>query len=297
MLKKRTLRKIFITTLTMFIILTVYTIPNTNKPKVLRTNLEIEDITNISTDNIYLLNKDNYLVKTNIFIDSKNVEDKIRKIIDYLTIDNSKVPINLNGYIPNNTKLLDINLDENYLVLNFSKELLTTSNEKIMISGIVNSLLEIKEIKKITILIEDKEKYINLDKSIGINNEYLYNNRNNINKVVVYYLDNTNNYYVPVTKYLNNDKDKIEVIVEELKSTTNNLISYMNNKTELLDYKEEANVLFLNFNDYLKDNNSDVTNKILNTIAYSVFDNYNVNMVMFEVNGKKLKYIDKNSNE
>lgn len=295
MLRKKALKKIFVTTLTMFIILTIYTIPTTENKKVLRTNLEIEDITNLSTDKIYLLNKDNYLVKTDVFIDSNKTEEKIEKIINYLTIDNSKIPITLNGYIPKNTKLLDYNLDEKYLFLNFSKELEESKNKDIMITGIVYSLLELNNIDKITILIEGEEvkEYINLDKKIGINKEYLYTNRNNIEKVVVYYLDNDDLYYVPVTKYLNNDKNKIEVIIDELKNTNKSLISYLNNNAELLDYKEEANVLFLDFNEYLLDSNEEVTDKILNTIAYSVFDNYDVGMVMFEVNGKKLKYIEK----
>ena len=100
MLRKKALRKIFITTLTMFIILTIYTIPTTENKNVIRTNLEIEDITNLTTDEIYLVNKDNYLVKTSIFIDSKKTKEKIEKIIKYLTIDNNKIPVSLNGYIP-----------------------------------------------------------------------------------------------------------------------------------------------------------------------------------------------------
>lgn len=289
MLKRKALRKIFITTLTMFIILTIYTIPNTENKKILRTNLEIEDITDLSTDEIYLVNKNNYLVKTKVFIDNK---DKIKSIINYLTIDNDKIPISLNGYIPKNTKLLDYNLDENYLTLNFSKEFNNSKNKDLIVSGITYSLLEISDIKKITILIDNEPVYVNLDKSIGINNDYLYTNRNNLTKVIVYYLDN-NNYYVPVTKYLNNDKEKIEIIIDELKGTNKNLISYLNEKTKLIDYKEESNVLFLNFNEYLEDSNKEVTEKILNEIAYSVFENYDVNMVNFEINNKKLKYISK----
>ena len=161
-----------------------------------------------------------------------------------------------------------------------------------MITGLTYSLLELPEIKKITILIDDKPLYVNLDKNIGINNDYLYTNRNNIKKVTIYYLDD-NDYYVPVTKYLNNDKEKIEIIIDELKSTNKNLISYLNNNVELLDYKEESNVLFLNFNKYLKDSNKEVREKVLNEIAYSVFDNYDVNMVNFEINNKKVKYINR----
>lgn len=289
MLKQKALRKIFITTLTMFIILTIYTIPNTENRKVLRTNLEIKDITNLSTDEIYLVNKDNYLVKTKVFIDSK---DKIKSIINYLTIDNNKIPVSLNGYIPKNTKLIDYNLDENYLILNFSKEFNNSKNKDLMISGITYSLLELSNIEKITVLVDNEPVYVNLDKSIGINNEYLYTNRNNLTKITIYYLDN-NNFYVPITKYLNNDKEKIEIIIDELKSTNKDLISYLNEKTKLIDYKEESNVLFLNFNEYLKDNNNEVTEKILNEIAYSVFENYDVSMVNFEINNKKLKYINR----
>jgi len=291
MLKKKALRKIFITTLSMFIILTIYTIPNTNKEKVLRTNLEIEDITNLNTDSIYLLNKDNYLVKTDIFIDSNKLDKKIKKIIDYLTIDNNKVPIGLTGYIPKDIKLIDYNIEANSLVLNFSHEF--NSNEELIITGIVYSMLELDEVNEVSLLINNKpyKDYNNLTKRIGINKDILYTNRKDIEKVVIYYLDKTDNYYVPVTKYLNSNKDKIEIIIEELKNTKDNLISYINYNTELLDYSYDANLLVLNFSKELKDDNKESLDKILNTISYSVFDNYDVNMVMFKIEGETYKYI------
>lgn len=290
MLRKKALKKIFITTLTMFIILTVFTLPTTNKKNILRTNLEIEDITNLGTDTIYLLNNNDYLVKTNVFLNDK----KIESIVDYLTINNNKIPYDLNGYIPKNTKLLNYNIESNSLVLNFSKEILNTNNEELMIRGLVYSLLELDNINEVSFLIEDKpyKEYHNLTKKIGINNEYIYNNRNNIDKVVIYYVD-SNDYYVPVTKYLNNDNNKIEVIIEELKNTKEGLISYLNNNTKLLNYKEEDNLLILNFNSKLKEENKEIEEKLLNTISYSIFDNYNVNMVMFEVEGEYYKRIEK----
>ena len=292
MLKRKALRKIFITTLSMFVILTIYTIPNTyKKDNVLRTNLEIEDITNLNTDIIYLLNKDNYLVKTDIFIDSNKLEDKIKKIIDYLTINNNKIPIGLNGYIQKNNKLIDFNIESNSLVLNFSKEF---DNEELIITGIVYSMLELDGVNEVSFNINNKpyKEYHNLNKKIGINKDILYTNRKNVEKIVIYYLDKTTNYYVPVTKYLNNDDNtKIEIIVNELKNTKKDLISYINYNAELLDYNEEANLLVLNFSKELKDNNKEVEEKILNTISYSVFDNYDVNMVMFKVEGETYKYI------
>ena len=73
MLRTKALRKIFITTLTLFILLTVYTIPNTLNSNVLKTNLEVESATGLYTNNIYLLNSNNYLVKAKILLDSSKI--------------------------------------------------------------------------------------------------------------------------------------------------------------------------------------------------------------------------------
>ncbi len=293
MLKRKALRKIFITTLSMLIILTIYTIPTTQKPNILRTNLEIEDITNLSTDKIYLLNKDNYLVKTDVFIDTTKLENRIKKIIEYLTISNNKIPSSLKGYIPRNTKLLNLNIESNSLLLNFSKEFKNSSNEEVMITGIVYSLLELADIKEVSIQVENSfyKDYTNLNKNIGINKNIMYTNRKDINKVVTYYLDKEDTYYVPVTNYLNDTREKIEIIIESLKETKKNLISYISDNTKLLNYQEDNNLLILNFSKELKNKNTTVEDKILNTISYSVFDNYDVNMVLFQIEGETYKYI------
>ena len=53
--------------------------------------------------------------------------------------------------------------------------------------------------------------------------------------------------------------------------------------------------MFLNFNDYLFDGNDKVLEEVLYSIAYSVFDNYDVSMVSFLVNGEIISHIDKNN--
>ena len=123
--------------------------------------------------------------------------------------------------------------------------------------------------------------------------------RNDINKVVVYYLENIDNnlYFVPVTKYLNDDRDKIKIIVEELSSSyiyETNLMSFLNSNIKLLEYREEDDIMYLNFNDYLFDGNDKVLEEVIYSLAYSVFDNYDVKMVMFEVNNEKIDYISIN---
>ena len=284
-MQNKLLRKIFILSLSMLIILTIYTIPTLSNNNVLRTNLEIEDITSINTNSIYLLNKDKYLVQTDIFIDKKKIEEEARDIINYLTIDNNKIPSGLKGYLHKNIKVLKINRNNDLLEIDFNKYL--NEDEK-TITGIVNSLLEIKGINKIKITKEGKElsnyNFI-LDKNIGINNDYSYTTRRDLKKIVVYYLDKINDeyYYVPVTKYIDKSESSIEVIINELKNNKE-LISVVNSKLKLINFYEEENVLYLNFNEYLE-NDLDI-----DEISKSIFASIDINMISFEVNNKKITY-------
>lgn len=294
-MRTKIIKKIFNTTITMFIILTIFTLKTTSNSNVLRTNIEIDDITNLTTNNIYLLNKNNLLVKTKVFINNKKNKE-IESIIKYLTITNNKTPVGLKTYIPKNTKILNYKLENNTLIVDLSKEFLSTANKQLVITGLVYSLLEIKDIDNIMLQVEGKpiEGYNEvLNKNIGINNEFLFNSRYDINRVVIYYVDKIDNktYFVPVTKYLNDTREKIEIIIDELKENNNNLISYLNDNAKLINYREEGNVLYLNFNEYLIDSNDEVSKNIMKTIAYSVFDNYNVNVVCFETNSKRVDMI------
>lgn len=294
-MRTKIIKKIFNTTITMFIILTIFTLKTTSNSNVLRTNVEIDDITNLTTNNIYLLNKNNLLVKTKVFINNKKNKE-IESIIKYLTITNNKTPVGLKTYIPKNTKILNYKLENNTLIIDLSKEFLSTENKQLVITGLVYSLLEIKDIDNIMLQVEGKpiEGYNEvLNKNIGINNEFLFNSRYDISRVVIYYVDKIDNktYFVPVTKYLNDTREKIEIIIDELKENNNNLISYLNDNAKLINYREEGNVLYLNFNEYLIDSNDEVSKNIMKTIAYSVFDNYNVNVVCFETNSKRVDMI------
>ena len=299
-MNKKLISKVFTTTLIMFFVLTVYTIPTLKKnDNTLRTNLEIDDVADIPMTKIYLLNNNNYLIQTNVFIPNKEPQKRIEGIIKYLTIENNDLPAGLNAYIPKNTKILSIKIEEKTAKINFSKELLDTDKLETVITGIVYSIINIEGIDNLLLTIDDKpisnyEKMIN--KNIGINKDYSYTSRNNIMKTTIFYLDNINDnyYYVPVTKYLNDNREKIEVIVDELINNNSEFISPINNKTKLLNYKELNNVLYLNFNKYFIDSNNEINKNIQEMIAYSVFENYDVDMVMYEVNDKKIDFIKNN---
>ena len=302
MIIKRSIRKILITTLCLFIILCIYTITNINNDNTLKVNLELEDISLLTNTNIYLLNSDGYLVQKKVFIDSNNIDDRIKKIINYLKINKtSKYSSYLRGVINKNCNIIDLSYDEGYITLNFNNYFYDIDNINTVVSSIVHSLYSIDGVKGVTILVEGKylDNYPKIiDNNIDLNKDVDLTGRNDINKVVVYYLskDNEDYYYVPVSKYLNDSRDKINIIVQEMVSnTSNNLISLVNSNLELISSREENDTMILNFNNYLFDNNDEVLEEVLYCISYSVFDNYDVSMIMFQIDGKNFKTIDKKS--
>ncbi len=313
MLRTKALKKIFLTTLSLFILLTVFTITNYKNDNVIRTNLEIEEVVGLKTNNIYLLNDKGLLIQTKVLLDGATQEEKIKKLIINLTEGGSNsFSDGLEKVIPRGTSVNNVIIGNKYVTIDFSKEILKVSEEKekAMITSIVYSVMDLGDYLGVSILVEGKslEEYPNskerinkiLDKSIGINKSFNITSLNDINKVVIYYLENINDnlYYVPVTKYVNDDREKVNIIVEELATSyiyESNLMSFLNSNVSLLGYEEKNDIMFLNFNDYLFDGNDKVLEEVLYSIAYSVFDNYDVSMVSFLVNGEIISHIDKNN--
>ena len=259
-----------------------------------------------------MLGPNKYLVKTNVLLNDESFESKIRSIIDYLTVNKSeKLPVGLEGIIPTNTKINKISLDEGIVTVDFSKELLNVlpSLEERLIEAISYSIMNLPEVKGVTILIDStnldtlpqsKKKLPNIiTKDFGINKVYDIDNRNSIQKVTLYYIDNINNnhYYVPVTKYINDDREKVSIIIDNLSSNylyDSSLMSYLSGDTELINYQIEDELMLLNFNNSIFTNDK-LLEEVSYTIAYSIFDTYDVNTVLLESNGKEIAKIEKDN--
>lgn len=309
MLRTKALRKMLITSLTLFVFVTIYSIRGIQNENILDVGLEVEYVNSMGNASIYLLDNNNYLVKTNILLTKKEKKDQIAYIINNLIEENNKsYPNGLHSTIPKNTKIIDITYTDKYVTINFSKDILKIkeSLEEKMIESIVYSVIDLKDVDGIYIKVEGKilEEMPNsknkirypLNKSIGINKEYNLNSRSNINKTVVYYLEDIDNknYYVPVTKYLNTKDDKIKVIIDALTTSyiyEKNLMSFLNTDLKLNQYNEEENVFFLDFNNQLYNKNNKILEEVIYSISYSVFDNYDVNSIVYSVNGKNIKTV------
>ena len=182
-----------------------------------------------------------------------------------------------------------------------------------LIESLVYSITELENINKVNISVEGNnlETYPNtskklsqpLTRDIGINKEYDYTSLKDLTKVTIYYqeLIDEETYYVPVTKYLNNEenKDKINIIVEELTTSyiyEDNLRSILNDNVELIGKEFVDNdLLILDFNNALFDNDSKIKEEVLYMLSSSAFANYDVNTVSFRVDGKEVNNVKRSS--
>lgn len=296
MLKRKALKRIGLTTLVLFIMLITFSLELINT----KTNSKLEEIeyvSNLNTTHIYLLNKENYLVKVDTLINTEKIEDMARCVLKKLYISNNKYH-NLKGLIPSNTKINKIEYQNDTIIIDFSKDLLAVNKklEEKVIESIVYTLLEIKGISNIQIKIDGKilnkleKSNITLpdvlDNSIGINKTFNINSLKDIKCVVLYYVFNNDydDYYVPVYKYINSKDSKIKIIIDSLNgsyTSSANLRSYLSYKNSIKDYKLDNDTLTITFNS-LNDLNLESVTYLLSS---SVFNSTNdIKRVIFENN-------------
>lgn len=311
MLKRMSIKKIMVSTAAVLLLLIIYLIPDNRKEIELK-NKDIEYTYNNITDTIYLIDKNDYVARTNIVSCNCNDIDKAKDLLDSLTIGGKKSNIIPNGFrsiIPPDTSILNIELKDKVLTIDFSKEFLDVSEveEEKMIESIIYTLTSIKGIDKIIIKVEGNiltnlphsKKIIPsvLDRSYGINKEYELTTINNIDSYTVYYVNkyNDSNYYVPVTKYINKEEiEPVKVIIKELSSSPiyeTNLMSHLNAGVVLNDYELEGNNLKLNFNELLLSNpdSNKILEEVIYTIGLSMNDIYNnLETVSFYVNNNEV---------
>lgn len=298
-------RKLIISFLTLFVLTIVYLFPSEESPK--KTTIYKD----VNYTNVYLLNKD-LLVETSIVskATSEDIISNIKDILSSLTVNSEKskyLDNNFKALIPEGTRVLDVSLDKGLLKINFSKEILNieASLEEKMIESIIYSLTKLDGVEKIMIFVEGekldslpnskKALPIELTKSYGINKVYDVNNIFTMDVLNLYYYINIDDSYhlVPVSIFTNNSDDKVEVIIEELKSSPihqSNLMSFLASNATLLDYEIKENTIKLEFSSYILDNffSEKLIEEVKYAIKASLCDTLGVKEVNFMVNGEKI---------
>ena len=299
MLRKSSIRRIMLATLALFLLLIIYFFPTTPSISESLSYIEKEEMP------IFLVDNMEYIARTSIVKNSDNTDDLIKEVIESLTIGSNKSNYIREGFkavIPEGTKVLDIKLEDSILTINFSKELLNVSqdSEEKMLEAIIYSLTEIDSVKKIKILVEgepltnlpNSNKKIPelLDKNYGINKIYNLDSIKDTSKTTIYYLSKYNDYYyyVPVTKISNENLEKAEIIINELKTTPiyhTNLISYLAASTNLTNYEILENSISLSFDNHLLAgiDDEDMLEEVKYAISLSIRDSYGIDEVIFNI--------------
>lgn len=295
MIKSYTIKKIAVSSLALFLIFMFYLIPS--KP-----NFEMEIIDNdisLSRNVVYLLDEDNYVSEVVSYFDNKSVLEEVKNRINVLIYGDDSLK-NFYALIPKGTVVNKISIKEDNVYVDFNDKIKDINEylEEEMIESIVYTLTEINGINNVYITIEGikYDKMFNsnisipypLTRNYGINKEYDLFNLNNVSKTIIYFSKeyDGNKYYVPVTKISNLNSSKMDIIIEELKSSVNaqdNLMSMVSSNLELINFEEEDNKMNLVFNEYIFSdlNSENILEEVKYLISESVFANYDVNSVTF----------------
>ena len=295
MIKIFSFKRIAISSLLLLLALILYSYPE----KLEQNIFEEEDKQPIY---LFLIDKNNYVSMIDSYL-SNDSSDVVRNIFKVLKENSEYLPEGFSGVIPFNTELLDYSIDNGILKLNFSNDILNISlvKENKLIESLIYSYTALDNVDGIMIFIEDKlltqlpnsNEKINpvLDRTFGINKNVDITTFSNIKNITVYY--NCDHYYVPISYVINSDKEKIEIIIDALKTNKfieGNLSSHLDYQVELMNYENIENDFFLNFNDVLLDSVYDgkLKEEVKYALSYSILDSYNVENVVFSINSNKI---------
>ena len=301
MLKKGIIKRITISSLALLILLITYFFPT----KLEKEYPESLSYNEVKTSSIYVLDHAGYVSRISAMVNREEPLEQIKEIISLLTLkskESAYLPTNFSGVIPSNTEINNLSLEKGILKLDFSKEFLNTTKEmeRKIIESLIYSLTEVNGVDSILIFVEgeqllelpfSKEKLPPiLDKNFGVNKVYDLDSIKNTTQTTIYYGSKMDDYfyYVPITYVDNSEQEKVEIIIEKLKSSPvyeSNLISYLHANAEITNYEILENEIRLSFNEYLLDDlmNDTVLEEVKYTIFLSLRDTYHIDKVEFNV--------------
>lgn len=313
MLKKTSIRKILVSLSALFALFLIYLIPNGSYENKLNIDYELNYIEeDVDKEVIYLLDSYNMLGRSEIVFNEKtsDIELKARNLIQVLIKGGEgedHIPNGFRSILSSETKILSLKYNEGIIKIDFSKDLLDIDkeNEEKAVEAIVYTLTSIDGVDKVIIYVEGdilnklpqtkKNLPAILDKSFGINKEYDITSTKNITMTTTYYINKYNDeyYYVPVSKFSNDDRNKITIIVDNLSSSPSykaNLMSFLNYNTKLLSATQDVDSLSLNFNSYIFNDSSEkkILEEVIHTISLSVANNYDVKELVFKVDDEEI---------
>ena len=300
MVKECAKRKFIITGLTLLIFLFTMLCPQVESNQA---NIHIS-YQNGTLTPVYLLDSASYVARTNLMLKETQLTSQVKEILSVLTIDSPSsiyIPTLFTPVIPKNTKILGIDIQDKIAKINFDSTFLSVSSTSAskMIECIVYSLTEFAEIDGVLLYVDGtlleeiphtQEKLsLPLTRAMGVNKVYSLQKISGAVSTTTYYIAKEEGvtYYVPVTLISNDEKEKIEIVIDRLKTRPNlqaNLMSYLHANTELTHFELLEQEVILSFNPFLYEglSNTEMIEEVKYSIALSVKDSFQVSKVTIQ---------------
>lgn len=303
MLKNNAMSRLLVPTALLFTLFLIYIIPKNQEYK-----KEVEFVDNeVKTQDIYLINSDNLVSLTKVEVVNSDTIKLAQELIDIMINDDKeKIPNGFRTIFNSNTLLKDISFRDKILKLSFNDELINVDKdlEIKIIEMLTYTMTSLDNVDYIMLFVNDhilttlpKSKYnipSLLSRKIGVNKVFAMDNLDS-KMVTTYFIAKNKDdyYYIPVTKYVNSDKEKIEIVINELKSSityNKNLKTYLNDNTKLTEVIKEEAALKLSFNEFVfaDFDTYDIKEEVLYAVSLSCYDNYDVTNIVFKYNDKEI---------
>ena len=304
MIKKGAIRRILVASIALILVVVALYIFPENEVKIPTKTIHKK----VNTSGVYLIDHNNYVARTYININNKDKEKMARELIEALingTNKNKYLPNGFSSYINNNAKINNIVIEDDLVQIDFNDSLFLNNqdhDEKIL-EMIVYTLTEIEGIKRVQILINgeildrlpssNKILPLYLTRDIGINHKSLISDFKNTKNVTIYFKSTYEDldYFVPVTFTLNSEEEKVEIIINQLSGKDyidDNLSTYISAGTLLKNYQILEDEISLDFNNVIFNSFDKIDEEVMYGISLSIYDNYNISNVSFEVDSKKI---------
>lgn len=280
----------------------------TDKKTTEETTAKKEEAANEVKTELYLIDKDGYVVPQTIAL--PKTTSVAKQALEHLVANGpvtDLLPNDFRAVLPEDTKV-SVNIKDGVAVVDFSKEFKNYKPEDEMkiLESVTWTLTQFDSVKKVKLQMSGNELTEmpvngtpiseNLSRASGINIDTAdVIDITNTKPITVYYIggEEDSYYYVPVTRRVNNsEKDNIVAVVNELvkgPSSKSTLLSMFMDDVDLLEApKVQDGKVTLNFNEniYSSFEEKEVSQYVLNPLVLSLTEQKGVESVAVTVKGK-----------
>lgn len=263
-------------------------------------------VTNSVKRDLFLIDKNGFVVPQTVQL--PNDQAAARQVLEYLVIGgpvDEMLPNGFRAVIPRDTEV-DVKLEGNKLVADFSKEFGTYApeDEAKILQSITWTLTQFENIESVELQVNGYKLEAmpvnqtpiaeNLSRVDGINldNSDVMDITNTRQVTLYFYVKNKDSeYYVPITKRINNsEKDNIAAVVNALikgPKLTSNLLNGISSDAELLGTTYKDGLVTLDFNEAIFGSFDEkvISKQVMNSLVLSLTEQPGIESVAITVDG------------